>query len=106
MIDIDAEFRKAMGVSTANSEPEKETILTLDMLRDAMRKLPPAPPQVKLSKHVPALGTLRPKAAPRTDDMRTMCDDIGPQKVPVGWCLKTQFGDMLVINPVNVKERD
>lgn len=104
MIDIDAEFRRAMGVSTANVEPETETVLTLDMLHDAMRNLPPAPPKVRLSRYVPALGSLRPQADPHTDDMRSMCEDIGPQKVPVGWHLKSQFGDMVVINPVNLKE--
>lgn len=100
---IDAEFRKAMGVSTCNVKPEKETVFTMDMLRKAAKDLRPPPPQLRLSKHVPALGELRPKASPHTDDMRHMCEDIGPQKVPVGWQVKFQFGDLVVINPVNLK---
>ena len=74
------------------------------MLRDVARKIGPPIPQVKLSKHVPALGTVRPMASPSTDDMRKMVSDIGEQLGPVAWCIKTDFGDVVFINPVNVKE--
>jgi len=111
MIDIDAEFRKAMGMSgyTSSAETEADKPLTLDILKEAKRKLDalgPPPPQVKLSKHVPALGDAKPSSQPLSDDMRAMCDHIGPQKIPVAWRLKSEFGDMVLISPLNVKEAD
>jgi hypothetical protein len=103
VIDIEAEFRKTMFEGTAsNAGPDKP--LTLEVLREAMRSLGPPPPQVKLSGHAPALGRLKPTATPMSDDMRQMVDDIGEQLSPVAWILKADTGDVIFINPVNVKK--
>lgn len=106
MIDIDAEFRKIMyGSTTANKPSESDKTLTLDMLRDAARNIGLPIPQVKLSKHVPALGSVHPKSMPSTDDMRKMVSDIGEQLGPVAWVLKTDDRDVVFINPVNAKDQ-
>lgn len=78
--------------------------LTIEKLRDAMKLLrdaPDPPIPLRTSKHVHALGSVKPKATPRTDDMRTMCEDIGPQKVPVAYVIETPFGRLAVTNPLN-----
>lgn len=104
MIDIDAEFRKAIyGTTTANAASSDEP-LTIEKLHEAMQKLGPPPPHAHLSKYAPALGDARPTSVPQTGDMQQMMDDIGPQRVPVAYRLSSQFGDMVVINPVNVRE--
>ncbi len=107
MIDIDAEFRKAMGIHTTANASSDDKPLTLDMLRDAKQKLDalgPPPPQVRMSRHVPVLGEANPSCEALTDDMRQMVEDIGPQSVPVAWRLTSDFGDMLLVNPANLKE--
>ena len=103
MIDIDAEFRKAFGPVTTCNKQEPDKPLTMDILREVMRSMPPPPPGVRLSKYVPALGSVKPTSSPLTDDMRQMVEDIGEQLGPIAWKLKTDFGEMIVINPVNVK---
>lgn len=74
--------------------------LTLEMLREAKRKmeaLGPPPPELHFSKYVPALGD--PVARPVTDDMRAMVDDLkargATEQVPV--CF--QFGGKLFVHP-------
>lgn len=108
MIDIDAEFRRALGVSanTASVEVADEA-LTMEKLRELSRSLgpPPEPPiTLRFSKHAPALGAITPKSTPLTDDMRAMCDDIGPQSVPIAYVFDTPFGRMAVANPVHKRE--
>jgi hypothetical protein len=46
-----------------------------------------------------------PSAEPRTDDMRSMVEDLGPQQVPIAYRIKSPlFGDMVVVvNPVHMK---
>jgi hypothetical protein len=104
VIDIDAEFRKAFGPTTACNEPVSEKPLTMEILREVMRSMPPLPPDIRLSEHVPALGLLRPSASPLTDDMRQMVEDMGEQLGLTAWNLKTDLGDVIFINPVNLKE--
>ncbi|MEO0859201.1 MAG: hypothetical protein AAFY65_01210 [Pseudomonadota bacterium] len=73
-----------------------------DLLADMKRiqaELGPPPPRVRLSKHVPALVAAQPRAKARTDDMRTMVDDLGPQRIPGGY----QIGDTIFINPIHFK---
>ena len=106
MIDIDAEFRAAMGIATTANRPVDDEPLTIEKLQEAMRKLGPPPPEIRLSKHVPVTGTARPSSQPITDDMRAMVDDIGPQRVPIAWRLNSQFGEVVLINPANLKERN
>lgn len=110
MIDIDAEFRKAMGysTSTASATDPTDKPLTLEMLREVKRKIDamgPPPVPVKTSRHVPALGSVKTKSQPISDDMRQMVEDIGPQKVPVAYVMETPFGNMAVTNPANLKEQ-
>lgn len=79
---------------------------TLDMLLEAKRKidsLGPLPPEVRFSKYAPALGSSKPKSEAKTDDMRQMVEDLGPQLVPIAWRLSSQFGNFVVVNPVNLK---
>ena len=103
MIDIDAEFRKVFGPTTTCNEPEPEKRLTMEALRECLSSIPPMPPlDVRLSEHVPALGTLRASADPLTDDMRQMVEDIGEQLGPIAYKIKTDFGDLIFINPINL----
>lgn len=110
MIDIDAEFRRVIGVSSGstNAKSNADEPLTIEKLREAKRKLDALgqpPPKVRLSKHAPVWVTAKPAAEPSTDDMRTMCEDIGPQNVPGCFRISTQFEDMVLINPVHFKEK-
>lgn len=103
MVDIEAEFRKAFGPTTACNEPASDRPLTVDDLRKMMKDLPPPPPEVRVSKYVPAMGPAKPSAMPITDDMRQMVDDLGQQVGPIAWKLSTGSGDVFFINPVNMK---
>lgn len=93
-------------MTQTSSKPTSDKPFTLEDLLDAKRKLDalgPPPPEVRFSKHVPVFGDAKPSATAHTDDMREMVDSLGPQKVPMAFRLRSQFGDMLVVNPVNVK---
>lgn len=96
-------------MTQTSSKPTSDKPFTLDDLLDAKHKLDalgPPPPEVRFSKHAPVFGDAKPSATAHTDDMREMVEmveSLGPQKVPMAFRLRSQFGDMLVVNPVNVK---
>lgn len=101
----DAFFWKGFGETPP--EEQERPALTLEMLREAKASLGPPPPRVsfRLSTHVPAFIPAAPKAKPRTGDMQTMCDDIGPQKVEGGYVITSNLGlgdeTIIVMNPVH-----
>jgi len=109
MIDIDAEFRRAMGnpLSTANVESDDREALTVEKMREVKRKLDalgPPPPEIRLSKYAPVFVQASPSTQPSTDDMRAMCEDLGPQKVSGGLRITSKFGDIVVMNPAHFEE--
>lgn len=88
------------------SKASQSNISANDLLAELRRireELGPPPPEVRLSRHAPVFVEAKPTSEPFTDDMRTMCDDIGPQKVAGGYRIKSQFGDFIVLNPVHLK---
>ena len=106
MIDTDNEIRKLMGLNcTTSNVAEEQEPLTLEKLREAMKSLPQQPIPLRTSKHVPALGTVPRKLFPKTDDMRKMCEDIGPQSVNVAYVLDTPFGKTAFANPIHFKSQ-
>lgn len=104
MIDIEAEFRKHLLGTTIQNTPTTDEPLTVEKLREAARLIGPPPVQVRTSRYVPVLGDAKLKREPITDDMRTMVDDIGPQKVPIGFFFDNPFtgNRCVVVNPVNL----
>lgn len=91
--------------TTAAAEDKPLTLESLlEKLAEVKAKLGPPPPRLMPSRHAPALGAVPPKSAPRTDDMRQMIDDIGPQKVPIAYEMRTEFGPLIVFNPIHLKD--
>lgn len=80
------------------------TALTLDLLREAKRKLDeigPAPLPIRVSEHATAL----PSGKPRTDDMRQMVERLGRQRVPAAFRVNSLFGGCIVVHPDLMKNR-
>ncbi|MEL6239437.1 MAG: hypothetical protein AAFQ90_12715 [Pseudomonadota bacterium] len=90
--------------ATTSTATSSTSSISADSLMAEMQRiraaLGPPPPQVRLSKHIPPLIAARPSAQPRTGDMQTMVDNIGPQLVPGGY----RIGDMVFVNPIHFKE--
>lgn len=102
---FEAHTREMLYGATTASEPQDEEPFTIEKLKQVMRDIGRPPPEVRLSKHVPAMGAMRGKASPVTDDMRQMVEDMGEQRGPVAWTFKYEDREMVFINPINLGNR-